>query len=323
LSFDNATGGLLVDFPILVRLDPSRIDYARVAPDALDLRFIDSNGQDALPHEIERWVPGGESLVWVRVPMIDAASTTDFIYLSYGSEMPAMQDPPGVWSAGYAAVWHLGQEGAGAVLLNSAANGYPGTPVGTSAVPGRIGGGRAFHDSGDERVTVDGGEELFSGWPQFTIEAWVYPDYPSDSAWENAGEDFFLDKGGPIGLGRVRRIGTQLAGRGTAQIDANFTSASVFATVEVERRAWTWIVFTLNEGRYRVYRNGAQVSDQPMTAALQSGSNPFYLGHDGNAMNGILDEVRLADVGRDEGWVEAQHRSMQDSFVTFGAEERP
>src|SRR5262245_65849727 len=75
LTFANAARGeVLDDFPVLVTLNPSRIDYAALQPDGAELRFADGDGT-ALPYDIARWVPGGHSTVWVRVPTIDATDS--------------------------------------------------------------------------------------------------------------------------------------------------------------------------------------------------------------------------------------------------------
>ena len=53
-----------------------------------------------------------------QVPQLDANSTTDSITLYYNNPTaPAAQNKAGVWSNGYAAVWHLDSN-----LLDSTAN---------------------------------------------------------------------------------------------------------------------------------------------------------------------------------------------------------
>src|SRR4029453_12282439 len=76
-------GEALTDFPILVRLDPSRIDYSAVQPNGADLRFIDADGVTVLNYEIATWNPNGVSTVWVKVPRVEANSTTDYVWLYY------------------------------------------------------------------------------------------------------------------------------------------------------------------------------------------------------------------------------------------------
>jgi glucose/arabinose dehydrogenase len=96
----------LLFFPVLIRLHAGRIDYADVAADGADLRFIDAGGS-MMPHEIESWDPGGDSLVWVGVPFIGGGSSTG-IWMYYGNaSAPDAQDATSVWSNGTAAAWHL------------------------------------------------------------------------------------------------------------------------------------------------------------------------------------------------------------------------
>ena len=109
LIFDNVLRSEnLVDFPVLVQLDSSRVDYSLTQNDGADLRFVDLNGT-LLPHEIETWNAAGTSYVWVKVPQIDGSSGTDHIWLYYGNAVAAAwrQNVAAVWNSGYAAVYHL------------------------------------------------------------------------------------------------------------------------------------------------------------------------------------------------------------------------
>ena len=167
LTLDNATGAeALVDFPVLVRLDPSRIDYAVMAPDGSDLRFVDADNTTLLDHEIEVWNPGGESIVWVRVPEIDAASAGDFVWMYYGSPAAAdVQNPAGVWQNGYEGVWHL-VDGSDATV-----HGNDGVINGPVAVSGQVGGALDF-DGADDYVEVPHDPSL-AVTDSLMIEAWI------------------------------------------------------------------------------------------------------------------------------------------------------
>ena len=64
--------------------DGVNIDYSQTQNNGEDLRFFDANGT-ALSYDIEQWNESGDSYVWVRVPKIDAGSTTDSIWMYYGN----------------------------------------------------------------------------------------------------------------------------------------------------------------------------------------------------------------------------------------------
>ncbi len=103
----------LVDFPLLVKLDSTRIDYTKTLNAGEDIRFIDNDadGGAELKYEIEKWDEAGTSYVWVKVPQIDGSSKTDHIWLYYDYFVASdNQDPANVWTNGYAGVWHLKED---------------------------------------------------------------------------------------------------------------------------------------------------------------------------------------------------------------------
>ena len=85
ITFDNRTSYLgvtseaLVNFPVLVKVDGSSIDYSNTQNLGQDIRFTDSDGTTLLSYEIEKWDEASYSYVWVKVPQIDINSNTDYI----------------------------------------------------------------------------------------------------------------------------------------------------------------------------------------------------------------------------------------------------
>ena len=65
---------------LVVLKDPDRINYAWTQDQGQDLRFYDELGA-LLPHEIEKWDEDGESIVWVRIPEVAAASTENYLWM--------------------------------------------------------------------------------------------------------------------------------------------------------------------------------------------------------------------------------------------------
>ena len=101
ITFDNrASTENLTDFPALIRLDSSKIDYSKVQNAGQDLRFVDATGGAVLRYDIDTWDETGECLVWVRVPQIDAESNTDYIYMYYNNaSASAGLDPPNTYES--------------------------------------------------------------------------------------------------------------------------------------------------------------------------------------------------------------------------------
>ena len=86
------------DVPVLVRISESipGFSYADMAADGSDLAFGVENGGvlTIYPHEIETWNPEGESLVWVKVPTLSAA--TEFA-MYYGNGVSVADTATSVW----------------------------------------------------------------------------------------------------------------------------------------------------------------------------------------------------------------------------------
>jgi len=109
ITFNNsAQSENLQNFPVLIKLNSSRIDYEETKDQGQDIRFVDSNDITLLAHEIEKWDETGTSYVWVKVPQIDGSSNTDYIWMYYANAGASDgQNVEAVWSNGYVAVYHL------------------------------------------------------------------------------------------------------------------------------------------------------------------------------------------------------------------------
>ena len=107
----------LENFPILVRISSTRISgfsYADCAVGGTDISFRDAN-DTVLDFEVDTWNTSGDSLVWVKVPYLSGNATK--ITVQWNDSAPAAHTPSATWS-GYAGVWHLNEENAGAVTIS-------------------------------------------------------------------------------------------------------------------------------------------------------------------------------------------------------------
>lgn len=111
--------------PLFLEEGQGGFTYDGFASGGADLCVSDVAGGSvvtaSLPYEIERWLPGGKSIVWVRVPTF---SSTTVLRLSWGADQIASPTTTGVWSDSWAA-FHM-----------NAATGKEEGPLGDAAVLG-------------------------------------------------------------------------------------------------------------------------------------------------------------------------------------------
>jgi hypothetical protein len=327
LTFSN--GGQaenLVGFPVLVKLDAGDIDYTKVQGAGQDLRFVDADNLAVLPHQIESWTVGGPSWVWVRVPQIDASSTTDFIYMYYGNPSAADgQNGTGVWDTDFKMVLHLPETGGAhqdsttnnndGVVVNVASRGVGG---------GQVNGADFFNSGSAENVDVNDAASLdMAAGDSFTLEAWVNTtmggwgvvfskeDVPTSGQyqlWVNAGvPDLWL-------------------------VDDGGTGVQATSSVSVNNGAWRYLVGRWNEttGRAEIFVDGVLRGGNGASLGSITTATPLVIGEEGDVnagggarggnFHGGIDEVRISKTARSDAWIRAQHLSMIDAFITFGDE---
>ena len=320
LTFANGERGELADFPLMVRLDQTRIEYDAVRPDGGDIQFRDADGS-TLPHEIESWNPAESSILWVRVPAIDAGSADDHIFMYYGNpEVVVEQNPAAVW-ADYRAVYHLDPQGVGAVE-DSTAQGFDGTAVGATGAEGRV--GRAYEFNGTDQYLDLGADRPFvSGVPGVTAEAWV-------ASGESLNPQIAL--GISVNGGDSSRIQFRVAVE--RLVNAGARTADIGDIVQLDGLAlpvgeWTWVVmaFDFAGDAITIYQNGVQAAAATAVgfadATPDTTSNVATIGVDENKTSnfwlGRIDEVRVAaGPGPSPDRVSAQYASMTDQLVSYG-----
>jgi hypothetical protein len=293
----------LTDFPLLLVLDPTRIDYLNTAPGGADLRVLADDHTTVLPHEIEQWSVGGQSFVWVRVPVVTGGGADTRVWVYYGNGAAADgQDAAAVWT-GHRGVWHL------TGLEDATGQGHTGVNQGSmDEAAGRIGRARRF-DGVDDTVQVAHAPALsFTSGDSFTLSAWVQVETllstwqgivtkSRDSApwygvWLSSTRKWVA--GGPINL------------------------ATIDAVV-----GWTHVAVVQDgaAGQRRIYINGLLGK----TGASQPANGPGALvfgGSNGASefFPGVIDEVRLHGSAVSTDWLAATHRFESNTFITYQSE---
>lgn len=330
ITFNNsASSENLVDFPVRVALTSGTIDYAKTLDTGYDLRFTDSDGK-LLHYEIENWNESGTSNVWVKVPQIDAGSTTDSIWMYYGNEGAGDgQNAAGVWSSGYSGVWHMHKDPSGSApqVPDSTVNDNDATSNGSMAsgqlVTGQIGSAIDFDGSDDYLSRAD--NAILDGTNTMTVSFWTNLDTLPSSTAENM---VFVDKshGSSPWYGYSiegnRMDSNKMVGgwtRSTAAV--NYTGG----TTALTNSGWQYITYVKSGTQAAFYRNGSvdtAYSDTHGTTPYDS-TGPFYIGGYGaNAsVDGRIDEVRVSSTNRSAEWVEAEYITQNNTMNSFGSEE--
>lgn len=303
----------LVNFPVLVRLTSSNFDFSKAQSNGQDIRFFDADGTTALSYQIEFWDAAAQSaFVWVKVPQIDASSSTDSIWMHYGNAGASdAQDAAAVWN-GHRAVWHM-NENSGTSVTDSTGNSWDGTPTSvTLNATGNVDGSDTY--TGTSYTTLPSGYIVPNGSSAWTFESWIY----LESSVSNYDRIFTQYNSGGTSLNLYYHSGKIEVIPNTAGASAGnpVTAASVSTGQWVH---FTWIH---NSATDTLYVNGSSSS------TTTSGSNVGFIGNyigarstTQNFLHGRLDEMRVSSVARSANWVSAQYSTMNNTFVTYSSEQ--
>ena len=330
--------------PVPVRLaenNPVGFSYADCDP--TQMRF--GNEKYApIPFEVDTWNPQGESLVWVKVPLVEGTK----INLAYNGTATVANDPSAVWGD-YTGVWHFETLDESVKVTNAqgtypnstAAEGIDGN-VSTYSVPGEPGrfgncfrvndstgykvgnynkGGVWVNDAGTASP-VDGGEN-------FTISGWFkhgnFPYY-----W-----DHFFYKRAASGNGGTPNNAFAIeinSGSGNTANPYPRGSSGNGSAVTLSNNlldTWGYITFAYEGTTCHVYENGVLRGDVTITKCIDNDS-PLVFGDNSNvtagggdaAWNGWIDEVRFAKGTKSAEFIAAEYAAMTtDGLLEYGAVE--
>jgi chitodextrinase len=187
--------------------------------------------------------------------------------------------------SGLVGAWAFG-EGAGTTTVDASGNGNTGTITAASwSTQGRAGNALSFNGTNSVvRVASAQSLNLTTG---MTLSAWARPA-ASQTGWrtilQRQADAYFLtasndQPGRPAGGGTIGS-NTPLV-RGSTTIPVN---------------AWTHLAVTYDGSILRLYVNGTQVRTHAATGAIQTTTNPLWIGGNqpyGEYFNGLIDEVRV------------------------------
>lgn len=322
ITFKHSGDKTLTNFPVMVRLDASRVPGLQVSSNGADLRFIDDDGKTILAHETERFQIGGDSIIWVQVPSIEPTES-DHIWLYYGNTTaPDAQDAAKVWND-FVGVYHLSPSPIVPVQFANSAGANPGKwhdDIPGAIVPGKINeaiglDGMRFIDVGDNgEVAADKDEGR-------TIEAWVNTGKTQD-------QEIVYEEGECVGWS-LGMTGGNYRGKFITDFEQPLCNGVSEYVLSATASLGSWHHLTLvidrPNSQMRLFFNGTIVSSTVINnTEIADGNGVFRIGSDHDGGNGTfigaIDEVRVSKNARSDAWIAAQHKSMTDVFLTFKAE---
>jgi len=320
----------LTDFPFLLKLNSSRIDYSKTQDSGQDFRVVNAGcgmGGSVVPHEIELWNESGDSFVWFKGNM-SSTSTTIYSYYYDNSGASDGQDATNVWDDNFMGVWHM-NDGSTSTILDSTRNNLDGTKTGANEpteTTGKIGKGQSF-DGSDDRIIVSNNDLLqFSDNIDFTITFFAKFSV-IDSAILSKGQNYGQVLGWTI-------QSEDTAGKGDGiRIDANDGGSGIDIAEEDistngkgDDNIWHITSFTMDrDGDGKVYLDsGLEATHSLSTLGNINTTTDLYIGdrNDGwGYFHGLLDEIRISNVSRSADWVSQTYLTETDALITYGTEE--
>ncbi|HPH66468.1 MAG TPA: DUF2341 domain-containing protein [Kofleriaceae bacterium] len=296
--------------PVAISLPPSIADVA--LPSLDDVRFIEADGSTELPYEIERSVSrAAPPLLWLRVPRIDAATDQDFVWLYYGNANPGGPgaNPTAVWDSSYLLVQHFGAGSAASssnVPLNL-------TVFNITRSDGLLAGDAALFDR-NAYVRIDDNAALHPS--AMTITAWARKDESQGMAAIVARSNAVVPTSNDVGLFLGNGECTIEYLRGTAPFNASIGCATD-ASLHMH-------ALVIGPDATRAYSDGISLFDITSTDPLAQSERPITVGADINDgsttpnvgfFQGLIDEVRIANVARTAAWLDAELAIGNGTFV--------
>ena len=308
----------LSDFPMMLKLNSSRIDYSNTQNSGEDIRIVNApcnQGGSTVPHEIEEWNESGDSFVWFKVSSL--SSTTDTVYSYYygNAGVADSQNSTGLWND-YVGVWHMTETNA----IDSKYN-HNGTASGNVAqTTGQISTANDFDGASDYILLGEGGGDFDFGTEDFSISLWI------KSTDTNIG--YLIGKWDSNGATHAYFIDVNEQDEVCFEFKDGTNSYFAKTTTDVTDGTWHLISGVREGTDIKLYVD----KNLEITVAIGSGKDAdndidlilgMLSGFSTWSYDGIEDEVRLYNSSYSFAWVNATYDSETDNIITYGSEETP
>jgi hypothetical protein len=337
VKLDTTTAGAGVmgnvdNFPVPVVLG-ANFDFTQAKPDGADVRFAKMDGT-LLPYAIESWDAAAKAaVVWVKVSVLGNNATQSFLMHWGSADATDAGDTKKVFDTadGFVGVWHLDEDGSDTPLAYKDASANEAHATGVmmapgSRVDGRVGKGNWLQNSAaapkDQWIKVDSDKRTSfqTGVKPITVSLWALAkSFPNRST--IGGYETIISKGDTSWT--LQREGTTTHFE-TCVRTPPYHSCAISKTATALNK-WFHFAITFAQPTITLYINGVRdamstdpnwlMGDQPLGMGQQTQS---LMGK--RNWDGILDEVRVANVSRSADFIKLDYESQKEGskLVSFG-----
>jgi hypothetical protein len=318
----------LTDFPVMILLNSTNMDWTHVQDDLDDLRFIDSTETIQLYAELENYTVNNKAWIWVNIPLIDDAIDTDF-YIYYGnSGASSWWSPEDVWDSSAVMVQHMYDNPDTSHIIDSTSYSNDGTKKGANE-PIETGGGKIdsalSFDGSNDYIELTDSTTIKPGTGDFSVFAWIklsdVTNYRSIIVDNNfAGEGYYIrtDQDNGILVVYIRCSNNEVK----IYVDD--------ANQNLGDNMFHHVGFTWNNlaDSLKLYIDGEVLipvkwQDDVLTGDDCSNANKVRIGLATNNFypyKGLIDEVRIYNRALSAAEIKADYNSEANTLLIYGAE---
>ena len=280
-----AIQGTLNNVAIPIRLHSGNFDFVNARPDGSDLRVLAGDDKTPLKFWIERFDSVNElAVVWVQEPSVLPGNDKNTVYVYAGNDKAAADAgsagaPSVSGDAATIAAFHFSEKDGIAADQTGLIK-----AVGPTAVEmnGLI--GQSARLAGTPITWPSNDKLKFAPDSPLSISMWVRPDTSAGTLYAQ----------GPLQLSLT-------AGKLTAKLGAVSVSGG-----DVAPATWSQVMLIIDPGKLAVYVNGVETSQAlPRPAPAIDGEIRV-----GEAYQGLLDELDIANVARSADWIKLNYAAQ-------------
>jgi len=354
ITFNTTSTGAAItesqaNFPIAVHLNTSSWStqaerdafFDNAGTDGKRVNFFDTDLDTALAYEVEYFsnAQGSEEAIyWVKVPQIDANSSSDKIYMGYGNDPyhADMSNPRAVWDSNFKMVQHM-NDTTTSTITDSTSNANNGTKVAANhpdgTATGLVGYGQTFATDDLISITSYIPNDLAG-----TVSAIVKTtSSAAEAIWASSDEATTVDYVRLYVTTKVYFGAWQQTGDTDPQVE-------FYGNAVINDGNYHSIAVTSSGSAYAHYNNGVADSETYTFGAdtgewfdAVAGRDNFTIGAQKRTstslyFNGVIDEFRLSNIVRSADWIKLEYYSMKKTnfngdngvsspFITYGSQE--